>query len=448
MKKQALQVILAQPRGFCAGVVRAVDIVERALQKFGPPVYVRHEIVHNKHVVDSLRAKGARFVEDVDDIPKGAVTVFSAHGVARKVEVDAQGRGLQVIDATCPLVSRVHNEARRFAERGYEIVLIGHPGHPEVEGTMGQVQGEVHLVSDVADAAALKPGNPARLGYVTQTTLSVDDTREIIAALKARFPQISGPDVKDICYATQNRQSAVRMLAARSDVVFVIGAGLQLELQPAAGARRGDGDHELPHSRCRQSGSGVAGRSPNGGDHGRSIGSGSARAGPRRPPPRPVRRRRERSRRHRGARHVQVAARAARRRDAAGIARNVGRHRGSVEPPHRIGSAEGATRHQAPPQASLHVEPSDAAVPARRDTGLAEAGHCRGGSVTRPASRASCVGTDRWMGTAGQPGSPTRSSSCSNSNASEPSRAVTLTCPPPSSRPNSSSSASGRLMCS
>ena len=224
MKKQALQVILAQPRGFCAGVVRAVDIVERALQKFGPPVYVRHEIVHNKHVVDSLRAKGARFVEDVDDIPKGAVTVFSAHGVARKVEVDAQGRGLQVIDATCPLVSRVHNEARRFAERGYEIVLIGHPGHPEVEGTMGQVQGEVHLVSDVADAAALKPGNPARLGYVTQTTLSVDDTRDIIAALKARFPRISGPDVKDICYATQNRQSAVRMLAARSDVVFVIGA--------------------------------------------------------------------------------------------------------------------------------------------------------------------------------------------------------------------------------
>ena len=224
MKKQALQVILAQPRGFCAGVVRAVDIVERALQKFGPPVYVRHEIVHNKHVVDSLRTKGARFVEDVDDIPKGAVTVFSAHGVARKVEADAQGRGLRVIDATCPLVSRVHNEARRFAQRGYEIVLIGHPGHPEVEGTMGQVQGEVHLVSDVADAAALKPGNPARLGYVTQTTLSVDDTRDIIAALKARFPRISGPDVKDICYATQNRQSAVRMLAARSDVIFVIGA--------------------------------------------------------------------------------------------------------------------------------------------------------------------------------------------------------------------------------
>ena len=222
--KPALQVLLAQPRGFCAGVVRAVDIVERALEKFGPPVYVRHEIVHNKHVVGRLRTKGARFVEDVDDIPEGAVTVFSAHGVARKVEDDAQGRGLRVIDATCPLVSRVHNEARRYAERGYEIVLIGHPGHPEVEGTMGQVQCEVHLVSDVADAAALTPRNPGRLGYVTQTTLSVDDTREIIATLKARFPHISGPDVKDICYATQNRQSAVRMLADRSDVVFVIGA--------------------------------------------------------------------------------------------------------------------------------------------------------------------------------------------------------------------------------
>ena len=224
MAKQSLQVILAQPRGFCAGVVRAVDIVERALDIFGPPVYVRHEIVHNKHVVDSLRGKGARFVKDVDEIPEGAVTVFSAHGVARKVEDDAQGRSLQVIDATCPLVSRVHNEAGRYAEKGYEIVLIGHPGHPEVEGTMGQVQGEVHLVSNVADAAALKPSSPARLAYVTQTTLSVDDTREIIATLTARFPRISGPDVKDICYATQNRQSAVRMLAARCDVVFVIGA--------------------------------------------------------------------------------------------------------------------------------------------------------------------------------------------------------------------------------
>ena len=224
MTKPAMQVILAQPRGFCAGVVRAVDIVERALQIYGPPVYVRHEIVHNKHVVDSLRDKGARFVEEVAEIPRGAVTVFSAHGVARKVEDDAGVRGLQVIDATCPLVSRVHNEARGYAGKGCEIVLIGHPGHPEVEGTMGQVQGEVHLVSNLADVAVLRPGNPAKLRYVTQTTLSVDDTREIIAALRKRFPQINGPDVKDICYATQNRQTAVRLLAARCDVVLVIGA--------------------------------------------------------------------------------------------------------------------------------------------------------------------------------------------------------------------------------
>jgi 4-hydroxy-3-methylbut-2-enyl diphosphate reductase len=219
-----LQVILAQPRGFCAGVVRAVDIVERALEIYGAPVYVRHEIVHNKHVVDSLRAKGARFVEEVGDIPEGAVTVFSAHGVSRKVVDDAGVRSLQVIDATCPLVSKVHNETKRYAGKGYEVVLIGHPGHPEVEGTMGQVSGEVHLVSNLGDVATLAPANPAKLSYVTQTTLSVDDTREIIAALEKRFPGIRGPDVKDICYATQNRQDAVRRLADRSDVVLVIGA--------------------------------------------------------------------------------------------------------------------------------------------------------------------------------------------------------------------------------
>ena len=224
MTRQSLHVILAQPRGFCAGVVRAVEIVERALQVHGAPVYVRHEIVHNRHVVDSLRDKGVRFVEDIGDIPHGAVTVFSAHGVSRKVEDDAGGRELQVIDATCPLVSKVHHEARRYARKGYEIVLIGHPGHPEVEGTQGQVPGPVHLVSDLSDVTALEPRNPERLAYVTQTTLSVDDTREIIAALRARFPEISGPDVKDICYATQNRQSAVRLLANRSDVVLVIGA--------------------------------------------------------------------------------------------------------------------------------------------------------------------------------------------------------------------------------
>ena len=222
--RRSLQVVLAQPRGFCAGVVRAVDIVERALRVHGSPVYVRHEIVHNKHVVAALRRQGARFVEGVDEIPSGAVTVFSAHGVSRKVEDDAGVRDLRVIDATCPLVSRVHNEARRYAGKGYEIVLIGHSGHPEVEGTMGQVPGPVHLVSNLDDVASLTPGNPAKLAYVTQTTLSVDDTREIIAALVKRFPRIRGPDVKDICYATQNRQTAVRRLAERSDVILVIGA--------------------------------------------------------------------------------------------------------------------------------------------------------------------------------------------------------------------------------
>ena len=224
MAKRSLEVILAQPRGFCAGVVRAIDIVERALEIYGAPVYVRHEIVHNKHVVDDLRAKGARFVEEVEEIPPGAITVFSAHGVSRKVEQDAGDRSLEVIDATCPLVSKVHHEAKRYARRGHEVVLIGHAGHPEVVGTMGQVQGEVHLVSSVADVAALRPVDSTKLSYVTQTTLSVDDTRDIIAALEARFPEIRGPDVKDICYATQNRQTAVRRLASRSDVILVIGA--------------------------------------------------------------------------------------------------------------------------------------------------------------------------------------------------------------------------------
>ena len=224
MTRRTLQVVLAQPRGFCAGVVRAIDIVERALQVYGPPVYVRHEIVHNRHVVAALREKGARFVEEVDEVPLGAVTVFSAHGVSRKVEDDAGALHLQVIDATCPLVSRVHNEAGRYAGNGYEIVLIGHSGHPEVEGTMGRITGPVHLVSNLDDIASLAPGNPAKLAYVTQTTLSVDDTREIIAALVERFPHIVGPDVKDICYATQNRQTVVRRLAERSDVILVIGA--------------------------------------------------------------------------------------------------------------------------------------------------------------------------------------------------------------------------------
>ncbi len=222
--KKALRIVLARPRGFCAGVVRAVDIVERALRRHGAPVYVRHEIVHNKHVVDGLRRRGARFVERTDDIPRGAVAVFSAHGVSRQVEDEAAARGLRAIDATCPLVTKVHNEAKRYARQGCEVILIGHAGHPEVEGTMGQVTGEVYLVSTVADVEALRPSDPSRLSYVTQTTLSLDDTREIIAALEARFPEIRGPDVKDICYATQNRQAAVRHLAARSDVILVIGA--------------------------------------------------------------------------------------------------------------------------------------------------------------------------------------------------------------------------------
>lgn len=224
MSKKSLRVVLARPRGFCAGVVRAVEIVERALERYGAPVYVRHEIVHNKHVVDSLRAKGAIFVEEVDEIPQGAVTIFSAHGVSRRVETDAGLRGLDVIDATCPLVGKVHKEAQRYVEKGFEIALIGHRGHPEVVGTMGQVSGRVHLVSEVEDVSAMAPANPEKLAFVTQTTLSVDDTRHIIDALRNRFPAIVGPDVKDICYATQNRQTAVRLLAKSVDVVLVVGA--------------------------------------------------------------------------------------------------------------------------------------------------------------------------------------------------------------------------------
>lgn len=224
MDDKPLKVILAQPRGFCAGVERAIEIVERALETFGEPVYVRHEIVHNKRVVETLKARGARFVEEVDEVPEGAITIFSAHGVARKVEADAGQRALHVIDATCPLVTKVHKEGQRYAARGYDVVLIGHPGHPEVEGTMGQIDGPVHLVSSVEDVASLQPRDPERIAYVTQTTLSVDDTREVIAALSRRFPKIVGPDVKDICYATQNRQTAVRSLASQVDLILVVGA--------------------------------------------------------------------------------------------------------------------------------------------------------------------------------------------------------------------------------
>jgi 4-hydroxy-3-methylbut-2-en-1-yl diphosphate reductase len=219
-----MRVILAQPRGFCAGVERAIEIVERALKKFGPPIYVRHEIVHNRHVVDDLRQRGAIFVDELDQVPDGAITIFSAHGVAKKVEQDAASRSLPVIDATCPLVAKVHNEGRRYARQDREIVLVGHAGHAEVEGTIGQVPGTVYLVQTAADVASLEIRDPEKLAYITQTTLSVDDTRGIIAALKARFPSIVGPDVRDICYATQNRQQAVRELAQKVDLILVVGS--------------------------------------------------------------------------------------------------------------------------------------------------------------------------------------------------------------------------------
>ena len=219
-----MRVILAQPRGFCAGVERAIEIVERALKKYGPPIYVRHEIVHNRHVVEDLRTRGAIFVDELDEIPAGARTIFSAHGVAKQIEQAAAERNLPVIDATCPLVAKVHNEGRRYAAQGREIVLVGHAGHAEVEGTIGQVPAKVHLVQTVDDVATLDVADPDKLAYITQTTLSVDDTRGIIAALKARFPTIVGPDVRDICYATQNRQQAVRELGRAVDVILVVGS--------------------------------------------------------------------------------------------------------------------------------------------------------------------------------------------------------------------------------
>ncbi len=219
-----IRVILAQPRGFCAGVVRAIEIVERALQKYGPPVYVRHEIVHNKRVVETLKAKGARFVENLSEIPPDAVTIFSAHGVSRNVQDEAAKRGLPVLDATCPLVTKVHNQGKRYVERGRVLILIGHAGHPEVEGTMGQIPGPVLLVQTEQDVETLNVPPNTPVAYVTQTTLSVDDTRGIIAALQRRFPDIEGPDTRDICYATQNRQSAVLKLSALVDVILVVGA--------------------------------------------------------------------------------------------------------------------------------------------------------------------------------------------------------------------------------
>ncbi|MEP0071046.1 4-hydroxy-3-methylbut-2-enyl diphosphate reductase [Pyruvatibacter sp.] len=219
-----MTVVLAEPRGFCAGVERAIDVVERSLERFGAPIYVRHEIVHNKHVVDDLRAKGVIFVKEVDEVPVGAVAIFSAHGVAERVEEAAGERGLKAIDATCPLVTKVHREGRRYAEEGYDVVMIGHLGHPEVEGTLGRIPGKVQVISEPEDVAELKVNDPERVAFVTQTTLSVNDTRDVIEALKTKFPAIVGPDVRDICYATQNRQTAVAEMAKHVDMILVVGA--------------------------------------------------------------------------------------------------------------------------------------------------------------------------------------------------------------------------------
>ncbi len=219
-----VEIVLAEPRGFCAGVDRAIEIVERALEKFGAPIYVRHEIVHNDHVVADLRAKGAIFVEDLDEVPLGSRLIMSAHGVARKVRDHAAARDLDVFDATCPLVTKVHVEVRKLAAEGMEVVMIGHAGHPEVEGTMGQLDGGIYLVEDESQAGRLRVRTPDRLAYVTQTTLSMDDTDSVVRELRKHFPNIRGPKVSDICYATQNRQDAVKLMSGQVDVVLVVGS--------------------------------------------------------------------------------------------------------------------------------------------------------------------------------------------------------------------------------
>lgn len=220
----SMEIILASPRGFCAGVERAIVIVEHALEKFGRPIYVRHEVVHNRFVVSNLKKKGAVFVNELDEVPDGATVIFSAHGVSRAVQKEAASRTLSVLDATCPLVTKVHTEVKRFRDDGCEVILIGHAGHPEVEGTLGQSEDGVFLIESIEDADRLSVGNPDRLAYVTQTTLSVDDTAEIVDALKIRFPNIQAPRRDDICYATQNRQDAVKRLVSRCNAVFVVGS--------------------------------------------------------------------------------------------------------------------------------------------------------------------------------------------------------------------------------
>lgn len=224
MNKGLEEVVLAEPRGFCAGVDRAIEIVERALAKFGAPIYVRHEIVHNTYVVNELKAKGAIFIEDLADVPPGATLVFSAHGVSKAVQQEARDRGFDVFDATCPLVTKVHVEVAKLAKEGYEFIMIGHKGHPEVEGTMGQLSSGIHLVEDVADVARVSPAQTEKLAVVTQTTLSVDDAAEIAAAVRARFPMVREPKQQDICYATQNRQDAVKILSPQVDLVIVVGS--------------------------------------------------------------------------------------------------------------------------------------------------------------------------------------------------------------------------------
>jgi 4-hydroxy-3-methylbut-2-enyl diphosphate reductase len=219
-----MEVLLAEPRGFCAGVDRAIEIVEKALAKFGAPIYVRHEIVHNTYVVNDLKTKGAIFIEALDEVPAGATLVFSAHGVSRAVQQEAQARGFRIFDATCPLVTKVHVEVAKLAKEGYEFIMIGHKGHPEVEGTMGQLDGGIHLVDAVADVARIQPLQTDKLAVVTQTTLSVDDAADIAAAIKARFPKVREPKQQDICYATQNRQDAVRLMSPQVDLVIVVGS--------------------------------------------------------------------------------------------------------------------------------------------------------------------------------------------------------------------------------
>jgi len=248
-----MEVRLANPRGFCAGVDRAIEIVERALELHGAPVYVLHEIVHNRHVVEDLSGRGVKFIDNLGDVPVGSVTIFSAHGVSDEVVRSAQERGLRIIDATCPLVTKVHLQAQNYSTKGNELVLIGHPGHPEVDGTRGRIAGPVHVLSTVAEVESLVVRDPERLAYVTQTTLSIDDTRDVIQALERRFPKIKGPELKDICYATQNRQNAVKRLTTEehTDVLIVIGSKNSSNSNRLAelGTRSGVRSYLIDHAR-------------------------------------------------------------------------------------------------------------------------------------------------------------------------------------------------------